>query len=165
MRFSVFVALLVATFIACTSFSSAENVANDIDLRRLRADALPVPGVENAAKNAASFVTKLKDKTALSKAVKAVQANNADEQAVRRIIQGYAAAKEGAKISDEAIAKLSASMATVVQKNPKSWPRLRKFAKYTLGATVGALAIYGAYKLLTRSNSSAVAPTTTTGSA
>ncbi|POM57607.1 Secreted RxLR effector peptide protein [Phytophthora palmivora] len=163
MRFAVFLTLLVATFIACTSFASAENAANDIDIRRLRANAPPVPGVENAAKNAAAWVSKLKTETALTNAVKQVMASNTDEQAVRLAISRYASVKEGATISDEAIAKLSASMATVVQKSPKSWPRLRKFAKYTLGATVGALAIYGAYKLLTRNSASTTA--TTAGSA
>ncbi|KAF1772514.1 hypothetical protein GQ600_13899 [Phytophthora cactorum] len=122
MRFSVFVALLVATFLACCSnFASAESVED----RRLRVEAAPAVNTEN----------KLKTNAALTRAVKAVQTSNGDEQAVRKAMTTFAAAKEGAKVSDEGIAKLSAMMATTVQKNPKSWPRLRKFAKITLGAT------------------------------
>ncbi|KAF1785282.1 hypothetical protein GQ600_19709 [Phytophthora cactorum] len=151
MRFSVFVALLVATFLACCSnFVSAESVED----RRLRVEAAPLANTATAAKNAGGFVETLRTNTALSKAVKAVQASNGDEQAMRKAITAFAAAKEGAKVSDESVAKLSAMMATTVKKNPKSWPRLRKFAKITLGAT-----------LLFDRNSSTAAATTTTGSA
>ncbi|KAF1791733.1 hypothetical protein GQ600_11668 [Phytophthora cactorum] len=132
MRFSVFVALLVATFLACCSnFASAESVED----RRLRVEAAPAVNTENVAKAAGGFIEKLKTNAALTRAVKAVQTSNGDEQAVRKAMTTFAAAKEGAKVSDEGIAKLSAMMATTVQKNPKSWPRLRKFAKITLGAT------------------------------
>ncbi|KAF1780354.1 hypothetical protein GQ600_3266 [Phytophthora cactorum] len=162
MRFSVFVALLVATFLACcSSFAHADS------LRRLHAK---VPAVinnkDNVAKLAGEFLEKLKTNAALAKTVKAVQASNGDEAAVRKAITAFAAAKENAKMSDEGIAKISAMMANTAQKNPKSWPRLRKFAKITLGATVAGLAVYGAYKaLFDRNSSGAATTTTTTGSA
>ncbi|KAK1939030.1 hypothetical protein P3T76_009105 [Phytophthora citrophthora] len=52
-----------------------------------------------------------------------------------------------------------------VVKDPKSWPRLKKFVKVALGAGVGGLALYGAYKLLFNKESSSGPVTTTTGSA
>ncbi|OWZ09818.1 RxLR effector protein [Phytophthora megakarya] len=63
------------------------------------------------------------------------------------------------------MAKYSATLATAAKKSPKSWSKLRQFVKITLGATVGGLAIYGAYKLMTKDNAPAAATTTTTGSA
>ncbi|KAF4027623.1 hypothetical protein GN244_ATG20754 [Phytophthora infestans] len=173
MRFSVFVTLLVVAFVACCSnFASAENVAVASEGRRLRAEhAVPaVPasvGVnkDNVAKLAGGFLEKLKTNTALTKAVNAIRASDGDEVAVRQAITAFAAAKESAKMSDEGIAKISAMMADTVQKNPKSWPRLRKFAKITLGATIGGFAIYGAYKALFDRKSSTAETTTTTGSA
>ncbi|OWZ09817.1 RxLR effector protein [Phytophthora megakarya] len=163
MRFSVFVALLVATFIACTSFTSAEDVVNlRADARRLPAVPAAIGNVDKAAKNAATFVEKLKESVTLTKAVQKIQQSDGDETVIRSALKLAQGAKEGAKISDDAVAKLSASMATAVTKNPKSWPKLRKFVKVTLGAGVGALAIYGAYKLLHQNNSPV---TTTVGSA
>ncbi|KAF1780352.1 hypothetical protein GQ600_13635 [Phytophthora cactorum] len=113
------------------------------------APALPTPiAPSSSRKLAGEFLEKLKTNAALAKTVKAVQASNGDEAA------------------DEGIAKISAMMANTAQKNPKSWPRLRKFAKITLGATVAGLAVYGAYKaLFDRNSSGAATTTTTTGSA
>ncbi|OWZ06358.1 RxLR effector protein [Phytophthora megakarya] len=159
MRFSVFLALLIATFIACTSVTSAEHVSRQLP-------ALPIPGAgDKAAKGAATFLEKLKESATITKAVKQIQGANGDETVIRAALKMAQGAKEGAKISDDAVAKLSATMATAVTKSPKSWPKLRKFVKITLGATVGGLAIYGAYKLLTKDNASTAATTTTTGSA
>ncbi|EEY55289.1 secreted RxLR effector peptide protein, putative [Phytophthora infestans T30-4] len=165
MRFSAFLTLLLVAFVAsCSTFASAESVAEG---RRLRADAAPVPvNKDNVAKLAGGFLEKLKTNTALTKAANTIKNSNADEAAVRKAITTFAAAKESAKMSDEGIAKISAMMAGTVQKNPKSWPRLRKFAKVTLGATVAGFAIYGAYKaLFDRKSSTAATTTTTTGSA
>ncbi|KAG3109733.1 hypothetical protein PI125_g10669 [Phytophthora idaei] len=142
MRFNIFVALLVATFlVCCSSFVSAGNVNDD---RRLRAE----DGKNGAVKAVATFIERMKEKSELTTAVKAIQTSNADEAAIKTEILGFAAAKEGAKMSDESMAKISKMLAENAKKNPKSWPRLRKFAKITLGATAGGLAIYGVYKLL-----------------
>ncbi|KAF1792656.1 hypothetical protein GQ600_17442 [Phytophthora cactorum] len=128
MRFSVFVVLLVATFLVCCfSFASAENFNGG---RRLRAE----DGKNGAAKAA----------------VKAVQTSNADEAAIETEILGFAAAKEGAKMSDECMAKISKMLAENAKKNPKSWPRLRKFAKITrqlvvLLSTQGHIGIHDYY--------------------
>ncbi|KAG2850236.1 hypothetical protein PC113_g16965, partial [Phytophthora cactorum] len=79
MRFSVFVVLLVATFLVCCfSFASAESFNGG---RRLRAE---------DGKNGAAKAT-----------------SNADEAAIKTEILGFAAAKEGAKMSDESMAKIS----------------------------------------------------------
>ncbi|ETK81243.1 hypothetical protein L915_13248, partial [Phytophthora nicotianae] len=160
MRFTVFIALLVATFLACCSAESVQD-------RRLRVEAAPVPvNKDNVAKIAGGFLEKLQTNTALSKAVKAIQASDGDEAVVRKAITAFAATKDSVKMTDEGVAKISAMMATTVQKNPKSWPRLRKFAKITLGGTVAGFAIYGAYKaLFDRKSSTAATTTTTTGSA
>ncbi|KAF1777568.1 hypothetical protein GQ600_10035 [Phytophthora cactorum] len=125
MRFNIFVALLVATFlVCCSSFVSAGNVN---DGRRLRAE----DGKNSAVKAVATFLEKTKESAALTKAVKAVQTSNADEAAIETEILGFAAAKEGAKMSDESMAKISKMLAKNAKKNPKSWLRLRTFAKVT----------------------------------
>ncbi|RAW26284.1 hypothetical protein PC110_g17306 [Phytophthora cactorum] len=77
MRFSVFVVLLVATFL---------------------------------------------ESAALTKVVKAVQTSNADEAAIKTEILGFAAAKEGAKMSDESMAKISKMLAENEKKNPSRGP-------------------------------------------
>ncbi|ETI41177.1 hypothetical protein F441_13510 [Phytophthora nicotianae CJ01A1] len=151
MRFSVFVVLFVASFVACcTSFASAENIALvNSDSRRLRSEAV---NPDNAAKIAGGFLTKLKENSAMRKALNAVKTSNGDEMAVRRAITGFATAKEAAKMTDDNLAKLSVMIAESAKKNPKSWPRLRKFATIMLGVNVGGLAIYGAYRLITDNN-------------
>ncbi|KAG2791259.1 hypothetical protein PC119_g26951, partial [Phytophthora cactorum] len=74
--------------------------------------------------------------------VKAVQTSNADEAAIKTEILGFAAAKEGAKMSDESMAKISKMLAENEKKNPT---------------------IYGAYKLLFSKDTSASTTTTTIG--
>ncbi|KAG3091243.1 hypothetical protein PI124_g16665 [Phytophthora idaei] len=160
MRFNVFVALLVATFLACCSnFASAESVED----RRLQA--LPADKVSQIAKSTGMYIEDMLTGDALKKAVKAIQDSNGDEQAVKMAITSFTAAKEAAKMDDKRIAELSATIANTVQKNPKSWPRLKKFAKIALGGQVAGLAFYGAYKLLVGGNSATAATTTTTDSA
>ncbi|KAL3666419.1 hypothetical protein V7S43_008670 [Phytophthora oleae] len=165
MRFSLFLALLVATFVACTTVANAENVVlqTNNEVRRLRSEA----GVnqENVAKIAGGFISKIKESATLTKALNMAKAANGDEAAAKRVIMLAAGVKEGAKLSDETMVKLSAMIAESAKKNPKSWPRLKKFAKVALGVQVGALAIYGAYKLFfDKSSSTAAAMTTTTTS-
>ncbi|POM68029.1 Secreted RxLR effector peptide protein, partial [Phytophthora palmivora] len=136
--------------------------------RRLRAEhahkvvKAVVPG--NPSKLAADFLSTTKEKAILTKAFQQAMAANGDEAAVKAAIKLAAGAKDAARMSDTEVAKISEMMAATAKKNPKSWPRLRKFAKITLGAGVGALAIYGAYKLLTKDNAAAAA-VDTTGSA
>ncbi|ETK81244.1 hypothetical protein L917_12959 [Phytophthora nicotianae] len=165
MRFSAFVVLLVATFLVCYSnFASSESVDEErhFHLPGLghghgHSHAAKIPAInnkDNVAKIAGGFLENLRTKTALTKAVKAVQASDGDEVAVRKAITAFAAAKDAVKTNDEQIAKLSSMIATTAQKNPKSWPRLRKFAKIALGATVGGYVIYLAYKLMFDRNSS-----------
>ncbi|OWZ07067.1 RxLR effector protein [Phytophthora megakarya] len=174
MRFSVFIVLLFATFVACgSSFVSAENVANDVNDRRLRAEAAPIPAsAVKAAVNPAQVKavvnagTRLNEKLLLMRAAKQAMAAKGDEAGVKAAILLAANARTAAKVSDEQASKLVSQLVVEgVKKSPKSWPRLRKFVKIALGAQVGALAIYGAYKLLTKSDATTVAPTTTTGSA
>ncbi|KAG2790214.1 hypothetical protein JG687_00019336 [Phytophthora cactorum] len=154
MRFLVFVALLVTTLVACcTSFASAENVVliNDAgnEGRLLRSEAA---NPENAAKIAGGFLTKVKESTAMTKAVNALKASDGGEAAVRKAITSFATAKEAAKKSDAELAKLSAMIAESVKKDPTSWLRLNKFTKIMLGINVGGLALYGAYRILTDNN-------------
>ncbi|KAK1939028.1 hypothetical protein P3T76_009103 [Phytophthora citrophthora] len=169
MRFTVFLAFIVVTFVACTSnFAQASTLAQDytggnVD-RRLRAAAAPV-NKDNVAKIAGGFLTKIKEGSKLTKAEQMIKNTNGDEAAVKKAILMASTAKESAKMSDESIAKLSAMITTVVVKDPKSWPRLKKFVKVALGAGVGGLALYGAYKLLFNKESSSGPVTTTTGSA
>ncbi|OWZ05957.1 RxLR effector protein [Phytophthora megakarya] len=171
MRFSIFLALLVTTFIACCpSFASAENVFNDVEVRRLRAEAVPVPAeAVKAVANPASVQAVMKAGNTLNerlfqmRAFKQIMAANGDEVAIKAAIKMVA---NTPKVSEENAAKfVSEAIVQGAKKNPKSWPRLKKFAMITLGAQVGALAVYGAYKLLTKDNSATVTTTTTTGSA
>ncbi|KAG6951605.1 hypothetical protein JG688_00013663 [Phytophthora aleatoria] len=100
MRFSVFVVLPVATFLVCCfSFASAEYFNGG---RRLRAE----DGKNGAAKAA----------------VKAVQTSNANEVAIKREILAFAAAKEGAKMSDESVAKISKMLAEMRRRTPSRGP-------------------------------------------
>ncbi|OWZ20502.1 RxLR effector protein [Phytophthora megakarya] len=174
MRFSVFIVLLFTTFVACgSSFVSARNVVNNVNDRRLRAEAPPIPvGAVKAVANPAQVKavvnagTRLNEKLILMRAVKQALAAKGDEAAVKAAIQMAANARTAAKVSDEQASKLVSQLVVEgVKKAPKSWPRLRKFVKIALGAQVGALALYGAYKLLTKGDAATVAPTTTTGSA
>ncbi|KAG1712468.1 hypothetical protein DVH05_000214 [Phytophthora capsici] len=176
MRFAVFLALIVATFVACASnFAQASTLAQDYaedmalfneamggDERRLRA-AAPV-NKDNVAKLAGGFISRIKEGSTLTKAEQMIKNANGDEAVVKRAIMLASTAKESAKMSDESIAKLSAMISTSVVKNPKSWPRLRKFVKVTLGVGVGGLALYGAYKLLFNKDAASGPITTTTGS-
>ncbi|KAG7380410.1 hypothetical protein PHYPSEUDO_007231 [Phytophthora pseudosyringae] len=174
MRFAVFLALLVATFVACaSSFASADTFEEGFAIfddevdnvgRRLRGEV--AVNKDNVAKISGGFLTKLKENAVLTKATKMAMAAKGDEAATRNAIKLAAGAREGAKMSDETMAKLSSMIAQTAKKNPKSWPRLRIFAKATLGAGVGALALYGAYKLMfDKTSTSAATTTTTTGSA
>ncbi|OWZ00674.1 RxLR effector protein [Phytophthora megakarya] len=183
MRFSIFFTLLVTTFIACCpSFASAEDVVNDVEVRRLRLEAVPVPAeavkaVANPASvqavkavaNPASVQAvmnagnNLNERLFQMRAFKQIMAANGDEVAIKAAMKMVA---NTPKVSEKNAAKfVSEAIVQGVKKNPKSWPRLKKFAMITLGAQVGALAVYGAYKLLTKDNSAAVTTTTTTGSA
>ncbi|KAG3097376.1 hypothetical protein PI124_g12688 [Phytophthora idaei] len=200
MRFSVFVALLTATFVSCCSgFASTENsaaFASEVNEgRRLHSEA--AVNSENAAKIAARFNSNRKESLLLKKATAMIKAANGDDAAIKKAMDLAAFAKNGAKVSDDQIAKISAMLKTAkgdeadtmkvilaaiakdgakisdettallatkiagtVTKNAKSWPRLRRFAKITLGA--GGLAMYGAYKLMFDNNSQAATATTTT---
>ncbi|POM59553.1 Secreted RxLR effector peptide protein [Phytophthora palmivora] len=91
-------------------------------------------------------------------------AANGNEKAIRAAIKLAVNIKDLSRTSDEQMAKISQMIAEGAKKSPKSWPRLMKFTKVTLGAAVGGLAIYGAYKLLVKARAAPVA-TTTTGSA
>ncbi|KAF1786029.1 hypothetical protein GQ600_15308 [Phytophthora cactorum] len=202
MRFSVFVALLTATFVACCSgFASTENsavFASEVNEgRRLHSEA--AVNSESAAKVAARFISDRKESQLLKKAAAMAKAANGDDAAIKKAMDLAAFAKNGAKVSDDQIAKISAMLKTAkgdeantmkvilaaiakdgakisdettallatkiagtATKNAKSWPRLRRFAKITLGAAAGGLAIYGAYKLMFDKNSQAATATTTT---
>ncbi|KAF4045228.1 hypothetical protein GN244_ATG02612 [Phytophthora infestans] len=167
MRLGTFFVLLVATFFAC--FTSAEDLSvftvdgGERESRRLRSEAV---NKDNVAKIAGAFISHGNEVATLQKAFR--MANDAavkkDKTAAKRAMQLAIGAKQGAKLSDESMGKLSSMLAQTAQKNPKSWPRLRKFVKLSLGAGVGGLAIYGAYKLMFNKGSSE-ASTTTTGSA
>ncbi|ETL87865.1 hypothetical protein L917_13019 [Phytophthora nicotianae] len=76
-------------------------------------------------------------------------------------ILGFAQ-KKGDKTTEKATVPVAKEIAEAVVQNPKSWSRLRKFAKIALGATVSRFAIYGAYKLLSGQSPQSVTPTTTT---
>ncbi|POM68335.1 Secreted RxLR effector peptide protein [Phytophthora palmivora] len=160
MRFTVFLALLVVILVSCYSiFSGGETTTNDVDYRHLRAAA-----VRNSANIAGRFASHVKEFTLFERAVKKAMIANGNEKAIRAAIKLAANIKDLSRTSDEQIAKISQMIAEGAKKSPKSWPRLMKFTKVTLGAAVGGLAIYGAYKLLVKDRGAPVA-TTTTGSA
>ncbi|POM78290.1 Secreted RxLR effector peptide protein [Phytophthora palmivora] len=156
MRFFVFLALLVVILVSCyTSFAGAEITTNDVVFRHLRA-----APVGNSANIAGRFASHVKEFTLFERAVKKAMIANGNEKAIRAAIKLAANIKDLSRTSDEQIAKISQMIAEGAKKSPKSWPRLMKFTKVTLGAAVGGLAIYGAYKLLVKDNAVAVAATT-----
>ncbi|KAI9985537.1 hypothetical protein PInf_004911 [Phytophthora infestans] len=78
-------------------------------------------------------------------------------------VKQYATRKDQTKLSDEGLAHLNKVLAENAKKNIKSWPQLRMFAKVTLGATAGGLAIYDAYKLFDKGHApTPMTPTTGT---
>ncbi|OWZ14663.1 RxLR effector protein [Phytophthora megakarya] len=168
MRLSIFFVLLVSIFATygCVSVS-----ANEVDMRRLRVEAVPVSAVKTVVnpkqvKAVVNAGTRLNERLIKMRAFKQVMAANGNEASVKAAIQMAANARTMAKVSDAQASKLVSQLVVEgVKKSPKSWPRLRKFVLITLGAQVGGLAIYGAYKLLTKDSAATVIPTTTTGSA
>ncbi|KAI9982478.1 hypothetical protein PInf_008422 [Phytophthora infestans] len=96
----------------------------------------------------------------VAKVTAMVKEARGDEAHTMRYILGFFQ-KEGKALSDKSTALVSAKIADTVKKNPKSWPRLRQFAKITLGVSVG-LAAYGAYKMAFDKKAPADSTTSTT---
>ncbi|KAL3670319.1 hypothetical protein V7S43_004630 [Phytophthora oleae] len=119
MRFAVFLAVIAATFVACTSnFAQASTLAKDYaeDLvllnqaeenvdRRLRGAVGPV-SKDKVANIAGGFIEKLRVDATLNKALWMVQFDKVDDAAVKKAVRLASTAKEKAKLSDEAMAKL-----------------------------------------------------------
>ncbi|ETK81153.1 hypothetical protein L915_13331 [Phytophthora nicotianae] len=191
MRFGVFGALLVATLVSCccsvanagkvSAFSSKDNHDRRLQAKHIAESATRFFSgqaddkllkyalkLSNAANGDEAAIKKANDLAGLAKAfarasddevawaTKFVKEVKGDEANTMRYILGLAQ-KEG-KVPKEATAKI----AETVKKDPKSWPRLKLFAKITLGATVGAFAMYGAYEALFGKKSQTGAATTTT---
>ncbi|ETL84257.1 hypothetical protein L917_15887 [Phytophthora nicotianae] len=162
MRFGVAVIFLVAAFVASfTHIDSTEHVAFVDDDRRLRAEA-PV-NKAGASKLAGELGVKLKENPALTKTVNTIKKSGGNIVAIKNTVKQFAGklAKDGAKISDESVTKISKTISEVLQKHP----RAKKNAKITYIIATGLLSKYGLYKLLfdrdSDKNSTAPANTTT----
>ncbi|KAG6592488.1 putative secreted RxLR effector protein [Phytophthora cinnamomi] len=130
MRFTVFLALVIATFFACVTLISAESAA--LPERNLRAQAGVGTGVSKVFKAddiAAKFIETMNEKKILAQAAKMA-----------------AGAKDASKLTTKQTEKLTKMVAATVKKNPSKWAKLRKYLLYTLGVTVGGAIIYNVGK-------------------
>ncbi|KAG1698151.1 hypothetical protein DVH05_015141 [Phytophthora capsici] len=90
MRFGLFVALLMAIFVACSTVATAESVAltlGDNEVRRLRLNQ------QNIAKAAGDLISKSKESATLTKVINIAKTANGDEAAARRAVMLAAGAK------------------------------------------------------------------------
>ncbi|KAG3140102.1 hypothetical protein PI126_g16174 [Phytophthora idaei] len=120
MRLSVFVALVVATFVAtCISFTSAESVAQTSDVdgnsnlkgaRKLaKVDEWWLQDTDTEERvGSGSFFSRLKDKVRISKASGAVKTQ---------------------KLNDAQVKTLTEEVATTVKKDRRTWPVIKKGLK------------------------------------
>ncbi|ETL34689.1 hypothetical protein F441_13492 [Phytophthora nicotianae CJ01A1] len=139
MRLSVFVALVVATFVAtCISFTSAENVAqirgvdsgnNVQDGRRLAtADEWWLADTNTEERlSGGSFVNKMKGK-------------------LRSVRTGGTVKTE--KLNNAQVKTITREVATTVKKDRKTWPMIKKGLKILYGALLAGLIIVGVEAML-----------------
>jgi len=152
MRFSIVVALLVATFAVCfSSFASAEQN----NLRRLKSGDIKITGWYSDAANdeeraaskiAVSFVNTMKQGAARK------AAQRASELAVKNAV-----------LNQKEVQKMGKLIANAAVKEPKKWSTLKKVIVGTLGAAGAAAVIAVAYNAL-KGNSATTAATGTTSS-
>ncbi|EGZ09129.1 hypothetical protein PHYSODRAFT_288707 [Phytophthora sojae] len=127
MRFTVFLALVVATFVACISLTNAEAVAES---RSLRAQ-------QNIGAAAAAF----KNYKSPNIATKFVE--EMTEVGIRGTAARMAAgAKESAKLTTKQIEMLTKQLTATVKKDRTKWQKIRKALLITLGVGVGGTIIY-----------------------
>ncbi|KAG7382940.1 hypothetical protein PHYPSEUDO_004236 [Phytophthora pseudosyringae] len=142
MRFSLFVALIVATFVAtCVSFTSAESVAqiNDLDtVQNLKggrnlatADEWWLADTATEERTGgASFLSKFKGR-----------------------VSAFRLKGAGAKtqtLSDAQIKTVTREVATTVKKDRKAWPIIKKGLKILYGALLAGLIIVGVNAMLSQ---------------
>jgi CRISPR/Cas system endoribonuclease Cas6 (RAMP superfamily) len=129
MRFSIFLALLVATFAVCfSSFASAE--AGDIKLTGWYSDAAS-DEERDASKIAVSFVNTMKQGAARK------AAQRASELAVKNSV-----------LSQKEVQKMGKLLADAAVKEPKKWSPLKKIIVGMLGANAAMAVVFVAYKLI-----------------
>ncbi|KAJ8525526.1 hypothetical protein ON010_g15587 [Phytophthora cinnamomi] len=162
MRLSVFLVLVIATFVMVTS---AERAAVPESERNLRAQ--QVTGLTGKADDiAANFLQTLRKDAMLSKAEKFKEAGRLKKAeaytntagAISRLNKGQKAQlAEMVKANKAQVAamvqmaekepeKLAKVVAEVAQKDPKKWSKMKKTLYSLLGVTVGGTIIYAAYQ-------------------
>nr|QMU24853.1 PaRXLR29 [Phytophthora agathidicida] len=177
MRFAVFLAVVVATFVATySSFANAENIAlvNSADRRLRVADA--VEEERDGVTAAAAWISKLKEQTAITKANKALAsattaAKLSDDEMVKlskmfddmkvRNTKLDGITKGVAKLSDDQIAKVTKMVEKMNKEGVKGSSRMKKALVITAAVGGTGAVLYLAYKLL-GGKSTTQAPTTTT---
>ncbi|KAH7465646.1 uncharacterized protein KRP23_12186 [Phytophthora ramorum] len=138
MRFSVFLTLVVATFIACTSFTSADNA------RHLKGSDLTADGEERAA----NFGQ-------LDEATKKLKADQIVAQAVKnfnigKINRAADAMKAGAGKAAELTTKQQGQITKMVAAAAKKkvpWSKTKKIIVGLVGFNIGGVALYALYKM------------------
>ncbi|KAE9008461.1 hypothetical protein PR001_g15470 [Phytophthora rubi] len=155
MRFTVILALVVATFFACISFTNADALPESG--RNLRAQQIGAAGT--AATNLFKADDVAAGATHLFKAddlaVKTDElAAKADDMAAKYIEAAYekkflahaakmaGGAEDVAKLTTKETDQLTTMVAATVKKNPSKWPKIKKFLLYSLGAGVAGTIIY-----------------------
>ncbi|KAL4165524.1 hypothetical protein KRP22_014234 [Phytophthora ramorum] len=138
MRFCVFLTLFVATFIACTSFTSADNA------RHLKGSELTADSEERAA----NFGQ-------LDEATKKLKADKIVAQAVKnfnigKIERAADAMKAGAGKAAELTTKQQAKVTKMVAAAAKKkvpWSKTKKIIVGVVGTAVSLTALYALYKV------------------
>ncbi|EGZ23265.1 hypothetical protein PHYSODRAFT_484584 [Phytophthora sojae] len=148
MRFTTFLVLVIATFAACVSFSSADSAPLVDQGRNLRAEqgglAKADDLIASAAKrndNAAYFFQTLRNKAILTKADKLEEAGKTVKAG---ILREWAAPIS--RLTQAQKDKLSMTFAEVAKKDPKKWSTMKKLLVAALGVTVAGGLIYGVHK-------------------
>ncbi|KAL4145088.1 hypothetical protein PRNP1_012762 [Phytophthora ramorum] len=150
MRFSVFLTLFVATFIACTSFTSADNA------RHLKGSELTADSEERAT-NFGKLDEVTKNMKAGQLAAQAVKNFNIGkiERAADAMKAGAGKAAELTTKQQEKVTKLVAAAA----KKKVPWSKTKKIIVGLVGFNIGGVALYALYKMYVSNGGTATATT------
>ncbi|KAG1712469.1 hypothetical protein DVH05_000215 [Phytophthora capsici] len=141
MRLSVFLALVVVTFVAtCVSFTSAENVAHLRDVehetnvktsRELSEEEWWLPDSIEEERGVGNFFSRFGSK-------------------VSQVRNG--GAKQTKTLSDAQLKSVTNQVATNVKKDRKIWPKVKTGLKILYGTTLATLIIIGVTAMLSQKN-------------
>ncbi|KAL4145089.1 hypothetical protein PRNP1_012763 [Phytophthora ramorum] len=157
MRISVFLALLVVTFVAsCVSFAGAEHADNANSVRRLKgsrnlAEEWWATDDEERAIDPKAFVDNLKKNVAAKKNTEATFITKLRGQvAARKAAQAAGVTAKTETLTKTQINAVAKNAAEAAKKNRKAWPIIKSGLKFLYGVTLATLILTAAiamYKL------------------